>query len=247
MYLMAKCLPEWTNVLAENDVNITIVVPVGPDPRYLNFLDECINSIAAQMIPGDELLIVDDMAFLKPGQVLAFDGACHGQLHYVRTEWWSGPFVAWNMGVALAQNDLCLLMGSDDYILPGCLDALRDAYTKNHEKPAWYNLTIELDDRTQHSVFNNAAAVTRKLWAWLGGFPPSASLGAGDAMLISILMVHGSEKLIQVREGVSLYHCRQGDHQDTLKQGALFSYETIRVRDIETSRWTSPKWGEHIL
>lgn len=233
--------------MGELDTNITIVVPVGPDPRYLDYLEECLHSIADQMRTGDELLVIDDAAFLGADLLQAVDLRCDGQLHYVRTEWWSGPFVAWNMGVSLAQNDLCLLMGSDDRLLSGCLDALRQAYYHNQQKPAWYNLTIQLDNGEVHTVFNNAAAVTRKLWAWIGGFPPSASLGAGDALLISILMVHASEKLIQVREGTPLYWCRSGPHQDTLKQGALFSYETIRVRDIETQRWSSPAWGERFL
>lgn len=229
------------------DTKVSVIVPVGPDPKYKEYLMECLTSIVEQLEPGDEVLVVDDMAFLTHEYFASIPAAPGAHIHYVRTEWWSGPFVAWNMGVALAKNDLCLLMGSDDSLMPGCLDALKQAYYHNQQKPAWYNLTIQLDDGTLHSVFNNAAAVTRKLWAWLGGFPPSASLGAGDAMLISILMVHGSDKLIQVREGTPLYHCRQHEAQDTLKQGALFSYETIRVRDIETQRWLSPKWGEKFL
>lgn len=230
-------------------VPITIVVPVGPQPEYKKYLKECIQSIQNQYDPKDEIIVIDDMAYLRYSDVYPVP-YFHSpdRLRIEGNDWLLGCADSWNRGVALAQNDLVLLMGSDDKLLPGALDALRETYTANKGKAAWYNLTMQIDegpDTGVHTVFNNAAAVTKELWKMTGGFPPSG-FAAPDALMISIMMVHMSDRLIQVKEGTPLYWARVHDAQDTQRMAAPLSWEVIQIRNLETARWKEPKWTSHL-
>lgn len=46
---------------------ITVVVPVGPNPAYREYLGECLESLRRQTCPPDEVLIIDDQAQLLAG------------------------------------------------------------------------------------------------------------------------------------------------------------------------------------
>jgi len=218
--------------------NISIIVPVGPNPKYRDYLPECLQSIVEQMEAGDEILIVDDWADL-PAETFAAVPVPEGAfLNYVRTEWRMGCADAWNMGVGLALNENCILMGSDDKLLLNCLSSCRSAIdAADYDPLGYYNLTCMIATGETVAAFNNAAMVSKKLWYHLGGFPPSAGLGAPDALIVSIMMIHMPEHLRQLREGQLLYWCRVHDAQDTLQQGAFFNWEVINVRDKETARW----------
>ena len=41
---------------------ITVVIPVGPNPVYKEYLPECIESVLNQTYPPDEIFVVDDAA-----------------------------------------------------------------------------------------------------------------------------------------------------------------------------------------
>lgn len=220
---------------------ITIVVPVGPDPVYKKYLSECLDSIRTQMQDEDEIIIVDDKAKLIDDKEFISSWKPTVE-QYIVNPWLLGCAASWNIGVARAKNNLVLLAGSDDKLLPGALDALRKAHKNNNYRDAWYNLTVNLQDGTQTSVFNNAAAVTKGLWNLTGGFPVSAGVGGPDALLISILLKHMPDRLIQVEEGKSYYWCRQHPAQDTLRQAAFFSGEIVSIRNRETVRWKQPEW-----
>lgn len=226
---------------------VTVVVPVGPDPRYLDYLMECLASIVEQMEAGDEILIVDDQAHLSSEFLAPVPVPEGAHLSYVATEWLLGCADAWNMGVSLACNEWCILMGSDDKLLPECLSTCREEINRRgHDPLGYYNLTCLLDSGEKVSAFNNAAMVSRSLWKHTGGFPPSAGVGAPDALLISIMMVHLPQHLLQLREGRPLYWVRSGEHQDTRKQAALFNWEAIQIRDKETARWQKPTWADSV-
>lgn len=234
---------------------ITIVVPVGPQPEYKEYIAECLDSIECQMREDDQIIIIDDQAHLgvdsfkdytRYAPVYSVDpwGENGARLKY-DTPWVVGCADAWNFGVSLARNNLVLLMGSDDALYLGALDAIRESYNRHDQMDALYHLTIRITegpDKGVHSLFNNAAAVTKGLWKMTGGFPPSAGVGAPDALLISILMVHMPERLIQVREKEPLYWCRTHSAQDTPRQAGVFWNEVISIRDKETSRWKKPEW-----
>lgn len=227
---------------------ISVIVPVGPQPEYKNYLRECLDSISEQMTQDDQTVLIDDQANLEPDLFPRSGGMEWSEYKskhfYYKTPWLVGCADAWNFGVSLAKNDLCLLMGSDDRLYPDCLDELREAYAAHNYMDAWYNLTIEITeglDKGIHDVFNNAAAVTRGLWAKTGGFGPSA-FAAPDAWLISIMMVHMPERLIQVKQGTPLYWCRVHSAQQTPHMAGTFSSEIVSIRNKETERFVPPTW-----
>ena len=145
---------------------------------------------------------------------------------------------AFNFGVALAGNNLVFMLGSDDKMMPTCLEECVKAYDE-HKIEGWYNVTTNNATDGNMSIPNNAAMVTQELWKELGGFPPSAGVGAPDALLLSIMMVHMPERIYQVLPGTPLCWLREGDHQDTRKNGWLFATEIIPIRGKETDRWKS--------
>lgn len=228
---------------------ISIVIPVGPQKAYRNYLRECIDSITDQIQQEDQIIVVDDMADLTDTEVWGYHPLFYNEKAIiVKNDWLLGCADSWNRGVSLAANDLVLLMGSDDKLLPGCLDALRETYEENEGKAAWYNLTMEItegEDIGVHTVFNNAAAVTKELWKLTGGFPPSG-FAAPDALMISIMMVHMSDRLIQVKEGTPLYWARVHEQQDTRRMAAPLSWEVIQIRNFETERWEQPDWARRL-
>lgn len=230
---------------------ISIVVPVGPQKEYMKYLDECAESILSQMTSLDELLFINDMnpyldSWWREGYDTGRFSSYSGVTGIVHNDWLLGCADSWNKGVALADNDLVLLMGSDDKLLPGCLDALRESYDENKGKAAWYNLTI-VDDRGEiHTVFNNAAAITKSLWRETGGFPPQA-FAAPDALMISVLMVHKSSSLIQVAEGTPLYYVRTHAAQDTPRMAGRYSHEVILIRHKSTEDFKeNPGWAADV-
>lgn len=224
--------------MAETNPPITIVVPVGPDPIYKEMLSECLDSIYTDMShEEDHILIIDDMAGLPPQR----DYPVWISLH--KNNWLLGCAASWNIGVALSRNEHVLLMGSDDKLLPGCLDACREHINKMNDPLGFYNITCTSPpDEPIIRISNNAAVVTKELWKKTGGFPISAAIGAPDGLLISIMMIHLPEHIHQVDDDTPYYWVRKGPWQDGKKQAGLFNPEVISIRHKETERFQRPTW-----
>lgn len=233
-------------------VPITIVIPVGPNPAYLDYLPECVESIAAQTNDEDEILFVDDMSglpycFWETDDRYDFPLQHTGWWSHIKNDWLLGCAASWNIGTANAKSEWCILMGSDDRLLPGALEACREVISDpKHDPLGYYNLTCITSEDEVVTLHNNAALVSRALWKATGGFPVSASLGAPDAMLISIMMIHMPQQLLHIQEGVPLYWVRVHEHQDTKRMAGPFNWEVIQVRNIETERWVAPEWTKHV-
>ena len=236
---------------------ISVVVPVGPDERYLEYLPECIESILNQTYKPTEIILVDDGANLvdkfKYNLTSFFDYnrlsyGKDGTLLYLResfpyvilykTLWNVGVPDAFNFGVALAENNLVFMLGSDDKMMPTCLEKCVESYEK-HQKEGWYFVKYQLQSGSVMQIQNNTAMVTKKLWEETGGFPPSAGVGACDALLLSIMMKHMPDRIIPVESEEPLCWLREGDYQDTRKNGWLFADEIVSIRGKETVRWIS--------
>lgn len=247
---------------------VSVVIPVGPDPKYLEYLPECIQSVADQNYNNVTIIFIDDsmdgcaiqlthiikhiatldshiwtlvevvnkdfmpVALLSENMVRHFE--------YYKTPWNAGVADAFNFGIALSESNLVFMLGSDDKMLPGCLEACVAEYEKRKIE-GWYNVTIENATDGIMQIPNNTAMVTKELWAELGGFPPSAGVGAPDALLLSIMLKHMPERIIQVKPGTPLCWLREGEHQDTRKNGWTFADEIVSIRNKETNRWKPRK------
>lgn len=246
--------------------NVSVVVPLGPNPIYREWLPECLASIVTQIYEGDiTIILIDDQANVteeefeeiinKVGELTGTQGFAETsfanfwgdwekdgigidrRLYMYRTWWNVGVADAFNFGVALSPDELVFMLGSDDKLMPKCIKHCVRAWEKNNQKDAWYSVTIQYQSGQKQDIPCNAAMVTQGLWKYLGGFPPSAGLGACDALALSILMVHAPDRIIRVREGEPLCWLREHPTQDTRVNGWLYASEVVSVRNKETLRF----------
>ena len=223
---------------------ITVVIPVGPDPVYKEFLQEAIDSVRAQTMPPTELLIIDDQAHLpEPHGKYSTQ---HGRLidrTIWRTPWLSGVAHSFNFGVALAAFDLVFMMGSDDRLEPHCLQDCMDAYEKTGRKPGYYWVDVQYSDGEQQRLPCNAAMVHKEMWRASGGFPVESAVGPCDTMLVSIMMVHPEAgALFHVESETPPYWYRQHEYTYSRTRGSKFFAAHSIVRDKVTELWRPPEW-----
>jgi hypothetical protein len=150
---------------------------------------------------------------------------------------WKSPFpngfvVAFNSGVALANNDLIIYLAADDMLESDAVKDCVDAWEENNQKDAWYALTYN-DAGNISDIPINAACITRSLFQWLGAYPPAAFAGP-DAALLSILMVHAPDRIIKVKPGKVNYTIRHHPFQETKVTAQRFSSEMTSIRNTLT-------------
>ena len=131
---------------------VTVCIPVGPEPHHQEYLEECLASVRTQTHPANEILLIDDMANLVNGDIRVdeerTDGLCHA---------WSGPlagcniwYAPWrvgaasaiNFGVALAKNELVYLLCGDDWLEPECLESCVEAFEQANDPLGYYHVTV---------------------------------------------------------------------------------------------------------
>lgn len=209
------------------NVPITVAIPVGPHPSNTRWLDECLQSIREQTVQPDEVLLIDDGAHLPQ-----WSG-----LRTWQTPWRSGVAHSFNYGVALAKNELVFMLGSDDRLLPTCLERCWEAWQRIHDPHGYYHVDIQYSDgRPDQSDPCNAAMVHKALWRLTGGFPIEAAIGQCDTMLISIIMAsHGRRGQLYRVSDEPLYWYRAHEEIDTLQRRAF--WEVIpAVRNLVVAR-----------
>lgn len=241
--------------------SVTVLIPVGPQPEYLDWLPEAVESVFQQTVPVDEILLIGDgsdlnlvLEDLPLARLLEFETNNQSKTYYSASKWgyederhlityWQSPWnigfsQAFNCGVGLADNDLIIYLAADDKLMSTAVEDCLKTWQENNEKDAWYSMTYQLQDGTLGDVPNNAAMITRPLWAWLRGFPPAAFAGP-DAVLLSCLMVHASDRIIKVAQGKPNYWIRQHEHQETRRQFSFYAASGIMevIRNKETERF----------
>jgi len=161
---------------------ISVVIPVGPRSHNVRWLNEAIESTLEQFRPRDRIILVVN-GREKPSNLP----------RTVRIETLSVPCslgvpISFNIGVAVSSTELCILMGSDDRLLSGCLDAAREAWTRYKDPLGYYYLGVEYSDGQVQNTPCHAAMVTKTLWKHTGGFAPESAVGACDTMFVSSLL-----------------------------------------------------------
>ncbi len=220
---------------------ISIALPVGPLPVHKQWLPECLDSLRRQTMPSDDIILLDDMAGL--------DGYPPEDCRLWRAPWLLGPAALWNIGVSLAKNDLVLLMGSDDWLEPTCLEEIWQEWERRRDPLGYYSLTVRYNDGRPEPLQDlpcNAAAVHKRLWRHTGGFAPEAAVGGMDAAFISVLLYHKSAagNIWPVAKGTPLYNVRVHPGQDTAGRG-VWQGVILQSRDILTRNWAEPRWGRY--
>ena len=238
------------------DRMISVVIPVGPHQIYRKWLPEAIHSVLVQDFQGEiEIVLIDDYAHVSQqefydlvktvdSEAIVLENNAFSTNRTIRLyqTWWNvGVADAFNFGVALSENELVFMLGSDDKLMPECLSECHKAWQKNGQRDAWYSVTIQYESGALQAIPCNAAMVTKNLWKWTGGFPPSAGVGACDAIVLSILMKHAPDKIVKVKEGTPLCWLREHEHQDTKKNAWFYNPEIISIRNKETERFVPKK------
>lgn len=144
----------------------SVVIPTYNRGRYL---ERAIRSVLDQMLPGDELIVVDDGSVDDTPQVLAGFGdriivvpGPHG-----------GAGRARNHGIALAKNDLVAFLDSDDIWLPGKLELQRRLMANRPELLYCFgNFEVVHGDGSLHSRYLDRWP--REHGTWEEGLGPGA-------------------------------------------------------------------------
>lgn len=223
---------------------ITIAIPVGPHPSNVRWLGECLASIAEQTVNPAEILIIDDGANLDPRDYPA--------VRIERTPWRAGVAHAFNCGVALAKNDLVLMLGSDDRLHPAAIQACQWCWDYYHDPLGYYYFVIEYESGKYQDIPCNGAFVHKELWKRTGGFPPEAAIGACDTWIISLLYASRGRagNLYQISPA-ALYWYRDHPQTDTVQRAAWFGLvETARNLWLERQLMNAAReqydyWLEH--
>ena len=223
---------------------VTVVIPVGPEPSHRKWLDEAVQSVIDQAGKDDRVLLMFDGRVDRKNPVRhdPFGQKVHAEI----IPWRVGVTAAFNIAVGFDAviwdwsngSDLVIMLGSDDLLLPGALDACVQTWEEADRADAYYWMSIEYSDDRKDKIQAlpcNAAMVTRAFWRWSGGFPPETASGAPDAALISMLLVHAPERLIAVQQGTPLTWVRVHEGQDTAGR-APWQDVILRTRDILTKR-----------
>lgn len=227
-------------------MEISVVIPVGPEPHHQEYLSECLESVRAQTHQANEILLIDDMAAVRH-----FKGC-----RIWRSPWRIGTGSAINCGVALAENDLVYILCADDWLEPECLESCAKEYKRRNDPLGYYHVTVRFRPEGSYKhpgglpvppiqdLPCGAAMVTKQLWRNMGGFPIEAAVSP-DSGLISILIGQkGSGNLYSVRHGVPLCNVRMHATQDSASRGPWKNVISAAC-DLLTRDWKQPNWGRY--
>lgn len=246
--------------------DVTVLIPIGPKVSNLRWIREALRSVFGQKHPVKEIMLIDDQAHLTSQWIWeTFDIFDDDSFHFLGTDhrgketwaWenripyislWQTPWRlgfagAFNCGVALSAHDLVMYLASDDLLYPDCVADCVEAYRRNQEQDAWYAVSYEVENSPGvREIPINAAMITKGLWQYTGGFPPSAFVGP-DALILSCLMVHAPDKIVHVAPGKANYFNRVHAEQDT-GEASFFLSEMDSIRNKETNRFQPyPEWA----
>lgn len=194
-------------------MSISVVIPVGPFPANKRWLGECLDSVAAQSILPNEVILIDDGAqldkwpLLSPYPQYTIAGKEPVDWYYYtreplaftdiavyKTPWRTGVSHAFNYGIALSTQPCVFMLGSDDTLEPTCLERCLEAYYTKDKAPGYYSVPVRYMNTNPEEIQTlpcNAAMVTRDWFLnTVGGFPIQTAIGRGDSAVLSICMKH---------------------------------------------------------
>ena len=237
---------------------ISVCIPVGPYAWYKHFLGECLESVAAQTLPPNDVILIDDMAnievadlapLLQPTDEVVQDEAAKFALRVVRegrdvVRVWQAPWRLGipgcaNMGVALGQTDLVFQLSCDDWLEPTCLESCAAAWERNNRQDGYYWVVAHYfgDQEGYFTTPCSFAMVTKGFWQRTGGFPVEAVL-AGDFMFMQVCGQYDFTDGIVPVADEPLYHMRI--HPDTATHQSMVQRTLAKERAIEHSGNLAP-------
>ncbi len=211
---------------------VTVVIPVGPAPSHVRWFPDCLQSVRAQMVKADEVLIIDDGAYLS-------QEALGNDVRLWRFPWVSGVAHAVNAGVGLATHPLVIILGSDDILRPWAVaDCLRE-YERRGDDLAFYWMDVKDSPGGPGVMPSGAAMVTKALWEHTGGYPHEGSVGCPAQLFISAMIAAGvaAGRLWRVESQAPPYWHRTHPEQTSQIQRARFQPVIDTIQDIVKGQW----------
>lgn len=124
---------------------VSIIIPVYNVER---FIEQCLDSIAAQDFQGDmECLLIDDCSTDSSVKIIErYLENYHGtiQFHLIKQTKNGGQSAARNEGVRRAKGDYIMFVDSDDYITPNAVSVLTNGF-KQHDNVVFVSGLINVD------------------------------------------------------------------------------------------------------
>lgn len=214
---------------------ISVIVTVGPHPRYKEFLPECLSSIQNQVCSVPlEIVVVDDAAHIDH---LREDP----EITYIKNVWNLGQAASLNIGIASAKYDWVFIMGGSDDVLYGdCVETCWEKAQQRGTEGIYYPI-IETSEGEKSTLAQGVWLFHRSLWAKYGGYPKEA-ITEVDATLCSLYLT----------KNVAFHSCGtyplywHREWEDSLTAVKMRSVELVQIRDIlrgmVISHYQTPYW-----
>lgn len=163
-------------------VPITVVIPVGPAPHHQAHLAECLASVTAQSHLPNEVIVIDNGTGLRPPLPELSEYEFHWTVERTlwRAPWAMGLATGFNAGVGLARNEHVFFLGSDDLLMPRCLERCWQAWEQFRQPLGWYFVGVRDSRGYEQNTPCLAAMVTKTLWQAAGGFELGSDYGANS-------------------------------------------------------------------
>jgi glycosyltransferase involved in cell wall biosynthesis len=222
---------------------ISVTIPVGPDPAYRDYLEECVASVMAQDHLPAEIMLVDDQAHLSSLEVMQLRDLGPVPIRVWCTPWLSGVAHSFNFGVALAKTDLVVMLGSDDVLETWAVEDCRAAWEIAKDPLGYYHMDVKYSTGEEQSAPCHAAMVHKDLWRRTGGFPVQSAIGAPDHIFINMLLIHGPKagRLHRVASAKPPYWYRVHDGTWT-RRHASSAGVIAPIREWFAQHWEVPTW-----
>lgn len=124
--------------------------------NYAEYLPKALDSALAQLGPGDEIVLVDDGSRDESRVILdRYRGRSDLRIFEQANQ---GQVAAVFNGLAESRGDLCLLLDSDDWFLPGYLERVRQLSVANPEVALFFSAPV-LGGSSEEAV-----AITRAIF-----------------------------------------------------------------------------------
>lgn len=230
---------------------ISVVIPVGPAPHHKRWLNDAIESVLVQRKSPADVVIVNDMADLSVDEVPLL---ANRWVREYRMPWLSGVPHSFNAGVAVAETELVFMLGSDDIMLPRCLELCDRQFEKvraEHGDDAALNsyffvpVTYMMGNAPDQFTPCGEAMVSKTLWRNSGGFPVEASVGRADTVFHTMLHGRPQFRFEGVGDGTPLVSYRSHPDSDTEQRRGHWHGLADAIANLSAQTWKGPEWGRY--
>lgn len=137
--------------------NLTVVVPVYNVERYLR---KCVDSILAQTLHVDEIILVDDGSLDNSGRIADELAIKHAQIKVIHQQN-GGLAAARNTGIDAATKKYIAFVDSDDYIDPHMYEVLMERLLKDKADMSICGVWYEQENGEKYTPYTDNV---QKIW-----------------------------------------------------------------------------------